>query len=182
MGLARKQRAGIAEARGGARAPKNVWGAAAIPAACAILCYIASLVQHPAILATCKTAYTAAVATKVADTMSSEIGKAYGGVTILLTSGRRVERGTEGGVSLIGSVAVVVGAIAIAAIALGIRFLSSGLDAGVVVVAAVVATTVESVIGAGVQDRWAWSNEFVNFFSTAIGAVCAAALHILVIM
>ena len=45
-------------------------------------------------------AYVASLATKLADTFASEIGKAYGKTTFLITTFKRVEPGTEGAVSL----------------------------------------------------------------------------------
>lgn len=44
-------------------------------------------------------AYVASLATKLADTFASEIGKAYGKTTFLITTFQRVEPGTEGAVS-----------------------------------------------------------------------------------
>lgn len=40
--------------------------------------------------------YVASIATKLADTFASEIGKAYGKTTFLITTLERVEPGTEG--------------------------------------------------------------------------------------
>jgi uncharacterized membrane protein len=49
-------------------------------------------------------------------------------------------------------------------------------------VAAVVATTIESLIGAAFQDQNAWlTNELVNFINTAIGAIVAIGLGGLVL-
>ena len=44
--------------------------------------------------------YVASLATKLADTFASEIGKAYGKTTFLITTFERVEPGTEGAVLL----------------------------------------------------------------------------------
>jgi uncharacterized membrane protein len=45
-----------------------------------------------------------------------------------------------------------------------------------VVAAAFVANVAESVIGATVQEQRGWSNEFVNFLNTSIGAAVAAGI------
>ena len=55
-------------------------------------------------------AYAAAVATAAADTCSSEVGKAYGRRTFLITSLRPVPPGTEGAISLEGTLGGFLGA------------------------------------------------------------------------
>lgn len=71
---------------------------------------------HPA-----QVGFVASFASKLADTTSSEIGKAYGQTTYLVTTLQRVPRGTEGAVSAEGTAAGVVAAAAVAgmAVALG---------------------------------------------------------------
>lgn len=72
--------------------------------------------RHPA-----QVGFAASFASKLADTTSSEIGKAYGQTTFLVTTLQRVPRGTEGAVSAEGTAAGVVAAAAVAgmAVALG---------------------------------------------------------------
>lgn len=64
--------------------------------------------------------FAASFASKLADTTSSEIGKAYGQTTYLVTTLQRVPRGTEGAVSLEGTAAGVVAAAAVAGLALAL--------------------------------------------------------------
>lgn len=90
-----KEAAGIAEDRGGARGPENVWGSALTAALCAI---VGSLV--PSLQGVLAIAFVASLATKLSDTCASEIGKAYGKTTYLITTLQRVPRGTEGAVRL----------------------------------------------------------------------------------
>lgn len=61
--------------------------------------------------------FAASFASKLADTTSSEIGKAYGQTTYLITTLQRVPRGTEGAVSLEGTAAGVVAAAGVAGMA-----------------------------------------------------------------
>jgi uncharacterized protein (TIGR00297 family) len=176
VGAARKEDAGIAEARGGARGPRNLWGSAGAALACLAAGFV---VGGGVVGAVARVAYVAAIATKMSDTLASEIGKAYGGDTWLITSGRKVPRGTEGGVSVEGSVAGVAGSLVAAAIG-ALTGLFWGVDwpvaAAIVAVSALVGTTVESVIGERLQERLQWSNELVNFVNTAVGASTAALL------
>jgi uncharacterized protein (TIGR00297 family) len=92
-----KTRLGIAEKREGARGPENVWGSAATAMICAAMTYI-----YPAQASLFKIGYVASLATKLSDTCGSEIGKAYGKTTYLITTLKQVPRGTEGAVSVEG--------------------------------------------------------------------------------
>ena len=111
--------------------------------------------------------------TKLSDTCASEIGKAYGKHTFLITTLQPVPRGTEGAVSLEGTIAGIVGSILIAFLSWAVGLIDL---TGVVfcIIAAFIATNIESVIGATVQSKFEWlTNEVVNFFNTLIGAICA---------
>jgi uncharacterized protein (TIGR00297 family) len=167
-----KEAAGIAEGRGGLRGPENVWGSALIGTICAILTlFVAEPWQSLLILG-----YVASFSTKLADTTASEVGKAYGKRTFLITTLQPVPRGTEGAVSLEGTLAGIVASLAIAFVAWGIGCIDSW---GILwcAIAAFIATNLESVIGATLQNRWSWlTNEVVNIINTLIGAVLAIAI------
>ena len=94
----------------------------------------------------------------------------------MITSLQPVPRGTEGAVSLEGTIAGIVGSILIALLSWAVGLI--GLT-GIVfcVIAAFIATNIESVIGATVQSKFEWlTNEVVNFFNTLIGAIAAIVL------
>lgn len=176
LGRKQKEAAGIAEARGGARGPENLWGAAG---AGALVLTAAWVIGGGVVGPVGRTGFAAATAAKMADTLSSEIGKVYGTKTYSLTSGKRVKPGTEGAVSLEGSTAGLGGAIVAAVIAGGLgmfRGIGWELGVGVVAFAAVVANIFESVIGEKFQGRLGWSGEFVNFLNTSVGAAVAIAI------
>ena len=71
-------------------------------------------------------AYVASFATKLSDTTASEVGKAYGKRTFLITTLQPVARGTEGAVSLEGTVAGIVASAVIAVASWGIGLISPG--------------------------------------------------------
>merc|ERR1711871_1478102 len=96
----------IAEKREGARGPENLWGSAAIAMLCALMSYITPD-EHGKVLY--KLAYVSSISTKLSDTFGSEIGKAYGKNCYLVTNLKKVPRGTEGAVSIEGTVAGIVG-------------------------------------------------------------------------
>ena len=120
--------------------------------------------------------YAASFCTKLSDTCASEIGKAYGKRTFLITTLQPVPRGTEGAVSLEGTIAGIVGSILMALVSSAVGLIDL---TGIVfcVIAAFIATNIESVIGATVQSKFEWlTNEVVNFFNTLIGAIAAIVL------
>lgn len=184
IGMARKEAAGIAEGRGGQRGPENVWGSALVAALCALGIGGLALVsqgQSPGEpwLGLLSLAYVASFSTKLSDTVASEVGKVYGQRTFLITTLKPVPPGTEGAVSLEGTLAGIGGAAAIA-IAGWLLGLISPIAIGICLVAAFIATNVESIIGATLQARWGWlTNEVVNIINTAIGAGVAIALGLL---
>jgi uncharacterized protein (TIGR00297 family) len=121
--------------------------------------------------------YVAALATKLADTFASEIGKAYGKTTFLITTLERVEPGTEGAISAEGSAASVVGGLLLAGYGYAVNLID-GPSVAIATVAAFLATNVESLIGATLQEKEGlefMTNEVVNFLNTAIGASLAIA-------
>lgn len=184
VGMAQKEAEGIAEKRSGARGPENVWGSALVAALCAVGVLIAVLAfpSAPAthlIIALLMLGYVASFSTKLADTCASEIGKAYGKRTFLITTIKPVPRGTEGAVSLEGTIAGIVASIAIAVIGWAVGMIPL-VGIPICIVAAFVATNLESVIGATLQNKFEWlTNELVNIVNTLIGAVVAAAIALL---
>ena len=166
-----KEAQGIAEGRGGARGPENVWGSAATAAMCALYGF-----RKPSLRPLLAVAYVSSLATKLSDTLASEVGKAYGKTCYLSTTLKRVPPGTEGAVSLEGTLAGFAGSVLAAsyAVAVGLTPRAALLP---VVVAAFVATTCESWLGAGAQGKVRWlTNEVINFLNTLIGAGVGAAL------
>lgn len=160
-----KEAKGIAEKRDGARGPENLWGSAATGTVCAIGYAIA---PNPLWLL----AYVASLSTKLADTTASEIGKAYGKSTFLITTLKPVPAGTEGAVSLEGTIAGIFGALFIAAIGWTVGLLASPWDLLWCAIAAFIATNIESLIGATLQEKYDWlTNELVNGINTTIGAM-----------
>jgi uncharacterized protein (TIGR00297 family) len=168
-----KEMRGIAEKRGGARGPENVWGSAATAMICALLTYF--LPHYSAML---KVGFVASLATKLSDTFASEIGKAYGRNTYLITTLKMVPRGTEGAVSVEGTLAGVVGSVLITLLGSTLGQIS-GVTAFVsCIIAAFLANAAESYIGATFQDDIPWlTNELVNLINTLIGALIAMTVY-----
>jgi uncharacterized protein (TIGR00297 family) len=108
----------------------------------------------------------AALAEAAADTSSSEIGMAFSGRTLLLTTWKPVEPGVDGGVSLKGTLAAILAASVIATAAVTMQLVPIH-QAALVVLAGVVGSLVDSLFGALMERRSLLSNDLVNLLSTA---------------
>ncbi len=173
IGYKFKNEKGIAEKRGGKRGPENVWGSAATGLFFAIMVKLnfSNLVFY-------QIGFAASFAAKLADTFGSEIGKRFGRNTYLITSFRKVESGTEGGISLEGTAASALGAIFMSLIMLILNIISTKYQFLIVVISGFLATISESYIGAKFQDKYKLSNEFVNSIQTSISSMIAIFLLI----
>jgi uncharacterized protein (TIGR00297 family) len=182
VGMAEKEALGIAEKRSGARGPENVWGSALVGTFCAlgifVLIWNGRGIDVQPWVQLLQLGYVASIATKLSDTCGTEIGKAYGRRTFLITTLRAVPRGTEGAVSLEGTVAGIFGSIAIATLAWAFGLMSlTGI--AICVIAAFIATNIESLIGATIEGKWSWlTHDVVNILNTLIGAIGAILIAI----
>jgi len=169
LGLRRKVLLGIAEERGGRRGPGNALANTGLAAAAAVVA-AASPHRDLALLA-----LTAALAAGASDTVASEIGKAWGRHTFLVTSLTRVPPGTSGAISWEGTAAGVAAAIllALAGFALG---LVPGTAVLIVAAAAIFASFVESALGATLEAPGVLNNDLLNFLNTVCAAVVAVVL------
>lgn len=117
----------------------------------------------------------AALAEAAADTVSSEVGQVLGGQPRLITNFRKVDAGTDGAVSLIGTLAGAVAAILVAfAGTLALRG-----DMTILCVACaggLFGLLFDSQLGATLERRGLLNNDAVNFISTASAAVFALLL------
>jgi uncharacterized protein (TIGR00297 family) len=161
-GHRRKSRLGIAQEDGGRRGARHTLANAGVGVTAAIL---AVATPHRELFTL---ALVAAFATATCDTASSEVGQAWGRRTFTPTRWRVVEPGTEGAVSLIGTLAGVAGAAVTSALAAVIGLISWA-AAPAVLIGAFVGTAVESLLGSTAMGRRV-SNEALNFANTAIGA------------
>lgn len=170
FGRARKEALGTAEERRGRRAAQVLanLGVAGLLAAGGTVGSFAST----AMLAAC----IAALAEATADTVSSEAGQALAdlrwGRTLLITTGKSVPPGTDGGVSVAGTA---FGALAAAIVILASPFAHDLSLALCVFAAAVGGLFFDSVLGATVERRGWLGNDLVNFISTVFAATIAFA-------
>ena len=166
LGLRRKMVLGIAESRGGRRGAGNAianTGVAAIAAMLSALTYA----SDPSRLA-----LVTALAAGGSDTVASEIGKAWGRRTLLLSTLAPVPPGTSGAISAEGTAAGLLGALALGAIGVAVGLIPVS-TLPIVVIAATIGSFAESVLGATLEPHGIVNNDVLNFANTAIAALAA---------
>jgi uncharacterized protein (TIGR00297 family) len=170
LGLKRKVLLGIAEERGGRRGAANAFancGVAAISAVAAVV----TPHRSAALLA-----ITTALIAGGSDTVASEIGKAWGRSTFLLTSLARVKPGTPGAMSAEGTSAGIVAALALAACASELGLIAAA-SIPLVVVAATLGALAESMLAATLEGPGILNNDMLNFINTAVAVTVALAVR-----
>jgi uncharacterized protein (TIGR00297 family) len=197
LGSAEKARrtSGVVE-KGGSRDAIQVLANGGIFALCAMLAPVAT----SPVAATLTIAALGALAASTSDTWATEIGTLVGGRPRSLLTLQRVPHGTSGAVSLAGTLAMITGALFLAAAA---RALSLTSAVVAVTVAGITGAVADSMLGATLQERrWCdrcaqsterrvhdcgadtrlaggqpgLDNDAVNLVSTLIGAAAAALL------
>jgi uncharacterized protein (TIGR00297 family) len=103
------------------------------------------------------------------------VGKAFGRGTVLITSFRPVPPGTEGGVSLEGTLGGLAGGVAVASVG-ALAGLYPWAVAAPVALAGLLGSLAESVIGAVAVRRGWLDDDLLNALNTAIGAGIAVLL------
>ncbi len=177
VGYERKAARKIAQAEGGRR------GARHAVANCGVAAFAAFLAWASPWSDIFMLGLVAAFATAAFDTVSSEIGQVYGRRTFLITTLRRVPPGTDGAISLEGTLAGLLAAVILAGAALLMGMLGGlgSTGAALAVAGALIGTTLESFLGATVEALEMIDNEAINFTNTLAGALSAMWLCVLVI-
>jgi uncharacterized protein (TIGR00297 family) len=169
VGLRRKALLGIAEERGGQRGAANAianTGVAAAAALLAVLCY-----AHQTALV----AFVAALTAGGSDTIASEIGKAWGRRTYLVTALSAVPPGTSGAVSAEGTMAGLAGAALLAGLGVALG-LAPAWTMPAIIGGAAAGSIAESVMGATLEAPGIVNNDVLNFLNTAIAALATLLL------
>jgi uncharacterized protein (TIGR00297 family) len=160
LGYGRKRRAGTAEAGGGRRGAKNALANCSVAVICALL---AALTSAGAFVA----AFVASLGAAFADTAESEVGQLYGRTPRLISNFRRVPPGTDGAISLPGTLAGLAAATLTAALGLALGLVEGPAP---ILLAAFLGTVVDSLVGA-LAPRV--GNELTNVLCTFVAAALA---------
>lgn len=187
-------------AKGGRRDWAQVAANGGVPALALFLAVLGLIPQQMAWLV-----YAGALAAVNADTWATELGVLSPGLPRLITTGRRVARGTSGAVSLFGSLTSLLGGLLVGAVAVWFPAAQIGLMAFAAIgLAGLAGSLLDSYLGATVQaiyycpacDKsterhplhscgtattlqrgWPWlDNDWVNAISAALGAILAPLL------
>ena len=126
----------------------------------------------PAMMIMCLSALVEATA----DTVSSEIGQAFGGWPVMLLTLQRVAPGTDGAVTLLGSLAGVTGGTFVAAVGMWALRLRP-FQAAIALLAGICGLFFDSLLGATLERRGWLGNDLVNFTSTLFAAVLALVFY-----
>jgi uncharacterized protein (TIGR00297 family) len=118
----------------------------------------------------------AALVEATADTVSSEIGQAFGGQPVMLMSWRRVEVGTDGAVTLLGSGAGILAGAVVAGVGTW-AFRLGFVETRSAFVGGISGLFFDSLLGATLERRGWMGNDLVNFSSTVFAAGVAAFLY-----
>lgn len=175
--MAQKEAQGVAEKRKGRRGPGSVIGSSTAGCVCAFLS-INGVGGH-AFSRLWELGFVASFCTKLSDTVSSEIGKAYGKTTYLVTTFKVVPRGTEGAVSVEGTLAGLLASILLAFVGCFLGEIRAS-EAAICVIASQIANVGESIIGASLQEkegfRWL-NNDAVNVLNISMGSIIAVLMQ-----
>ncbi|KAK1353939.1 Protein VTE6, chloroplastic [Heracleum sosnowskyi] len=175
--MVQKEAQGVAEKRKGRRGPGSVIGSSAAGCVCAFLSIYG--VGGRAFFQLCKLGFVASFCTKLSDTVSSEIGKAYGNTAYLVTTFKVVPKGTEGAVSAEGTFAGFLASIFLVCTAVLIGEINVP-EAVICVLASQIANLGESFIGAALQEKegFQWlNNDIANVINISIGSSLAVLMQ-----
>jgi uncharacterized protein (TIGR00297 family) len=113
--------------------------------------------------------FIGSIATATADTLASEVGVVE--QPRLITTLKKVPPGTDGGISILGTAAGIMGAgiIGVSAYILGI-FPDPYVTLKISIIAGTAGCFVDSILGAVLERRKYISNEYVNLIATITGA------------
>lgn len=182
IGKSKKERLGTGESKRGrsaAQVAANL-GAAALIATAPIKALITGDFSMPFHYAYGLFAAVTMLSEAAADTVSSEIGQVFGGDPRIITTLRRVPRGTDGGISLEGTLAGTAASLIVATIGImiarGGHFYELRSSICIATVGGSLGLLFDSLLGALLERRGLLNNDAVNFLSTISALVFAAGI------
>jgi uncharacterized protein (TIGR00297 family) len=164
----KKTALGVAESHGGVRGYFNVFANGLVSLSGAILY---GVTQDPLFIAL----FLGSVACATSDTLASEVG-VVGKTPRLITTFKEVPRGTNGGVTVVGELAAIAGAVIIAAFAYVLNVADPTLVA-ITVHAGFFGTNIDSLIGALYENKNLIGNAGTNFLATLLSGIFAMGVY-----
>ncbi len=166
LGYRSKQRRGIAQTHGGRRGARNALANCGVALLCALL---AALIPSETFAA----AFVASLGAAFADTAESEVGQLTRRTPRLITTMRKVPPGTDGAISILGTLAGLVAAGLTAFLGLWLGLVGRQGAALLVACAAFLGTVADSLLGA-LAPRL--GNELTNVLCTLVAAALVSTL------
>lgn len=166
IGYGRKEESGAAEARGGRRGARNAAANCGVAVACALL---AALTGYGAFAA----AFVASLGAAFADTSESEVGALTSSTPRLITNLRKVPPGTDGAISVPGTLAGVAASGLTALLGLALGLVDGPQAALLVACASFLGTVADSLVGALVPR---FGNDLTNVLCTLVAALLVLTL------
>ena len=163
LGYRSKQRTGTAQEHGGRRGARNALANCAVAVLCAVIAATTSSDLFSA-------AFVASLGAAFADTAESEIGQLFSRTPRLITTLQNVPPGTDGAISLPGTLAGAATACLTAALGLALGLLETPESSLLVATAAFLGTIADSLIGALTSRA---GNELTNVVCTLVAAMLA---------
>ena len=166
IGYRQKEGSGAAEARGGRRGARNAAANCGVAVACALL---AAPTGSEAFAA----AFVASLGAAFADTSESEVGGLVSRTPRLITNLRKVPPGTDGAVSVPGTLAGIAAAGLTALLGLALGLVDGPEAALLVACASFLGTVADSLVGALAPSL---GNEITNVLCTLVAALLVLAI------
>jgi uncharacterized protein (TIGR00297 family) len=167
VGYSHKQKLGAAESREGRSASQILANLGVATLACVLF----ALTRHSIFLI----AASAAMAEAAADTASSEIGEAASEQARLITTFEVVPAGTDGGITVSGTLAGALASLAVAGCCFAVHLIPAP-ALWFVSAAGLLGMLLDSVLGAVLETRRVLNNDTVNLLGTLSGALIAVLL------
>lgn len=170
VGFYEKKKKGILEGENGERKIQNVLANGVIPIGI-VMVYWLSLSLKPVsneILPILTAAYVGSLSTATSDTLASEIGSLDNN-TRLITNLKKVKPGSDGGISLLGELASILGALIIATVSYFL-FSQNGILL-IALISGIIGCHTDSLLGATLERKNYLNNEGVNLIATSTGAL-----------
>jgi uncharacterized protein (TIGR00297 family) len=189
IGRVKKGRLGTGESKRGRNAAQVAanLGAAALAASFPYGAFRPERVLLPSLAAITAFMSLTALAEAAADTVSSEIGQVFGGEPRMITTLRKVSKGTDGGITLAGTIAGTVASLFIMFVAFwamkGAHVFGDWVSICLGAAGGTFGLLFDSLLGATLERRGLLNNDAVNFLSTlcAMAFVVGAVILLLVV-
>jgi uncharacterized protein (TIGR00297 family) len=190
IGRAKKERLGTGESKRGRNAAQVAanLGVAGLAASFPYGAFRPEQALLPSLAAISAFVSLTALAEASADTVSSEIGQVFGGEPRMITTLKKVAKGTDGGITLAGTLAGALASVLIMLVGFwamrGAKFLDDWVSICLGAAGGIFGLLFDSVLGATLERRGRLNNDAVNFLSTlsAVAFLVGVLMVLLVVL